>query len=111
MFDQFCSQTISGILSHCLLQRSHAAILSAVFKSHKFLVVSVLDTTSLVCTDMCKEEYILSIPVLFLMGGGGGGGGGWGIKLIFRNQRWPVKMMVLKGHSVAYVLGVLYRIQ
>ena len=44
--------------------------------SHKFLFVSVLDTTSLVGTDMCKEEYILSIPGMILRGGGGGGGGG-----------------------------------
>ena len=38
--------------------------------SPKFLIVSVLDTTSLACTDMCKE-YILC----YVLKGDGEGGG------------------------------------
>ena len=63
MFDQFCSQT----------RPFHRPHVSA--HSPKFLIVSVLDTTSLACTDMCNK-YIL-FYVLKGDGGGGGGGGGY----------------------------------
>ena len=69
--------------------------------SPKFLIVSVLDTVSLACTDMCKE-YILC----YVLKGDGGVGGG--IKLICRNQRSPVKVVVLKRRPVACVLEVVW---